>query len=143
MVSRGAEKTMSSRKKKVGTAEVTVSAGSGERVHSGRDCRSRALSGPLILGVLAVLGAGSSIAQEKRLPPMEHQQPIMEWLKACDLNKDLASVTCPEIEYCFDHLWESAELLERTPDENWVLVDRTVDSVVLVATYSFGKRWWK
>ncbi len=39
------------------------------------------------------------------------------------------------------YLWESADLLSggREPE----LVNRTVDSVLLVVTYSFGKRWWQ
>ncbi len=39
------------------------------------------------------------------------------------------------------YLWESAKLLSDAP--NPVLEDRTVDSVLLVVNYSFGKRWWR
>ena len=39
------------------------------------------------------------------------------------------------------YLWESAKLL--SDDPNPVLEDRTVDSVLLVINYSFGKRWWQ
>ena len=65
------------------------------------DARRGVLRAALILLALLIpVSHGSSIAQRKPLPPKADQEKITDWLEACNLNNDLGSVTCKEIEHC-------------------------------------------
>ena len=68
-----------------------------------QDRRSRIRRGLAILGCAAFMllaSSGSAGAQSTPLPSKEDQKKIVDWLAACDLNDDLTSVTCAEIEHC-------------------------------------------
>ena len=55
---------------------------------------------PVLVVLLMLVCPGTSIAQHGPLPSKEDQEKITGWLEACNLNKDLGSVTCAEIEHC-------------------------------------------
>ena len=65
------------------------------------DGRIRIRWAEAIFGCLTFLIVhGSSSAQSTQLPSNADQKKITDWLEACNLNKDLTSVTCAEIEHC-------------------------------------------
>ena len=66
----------------------------------GVQCRMFWMAAATFFGLATLLVAESGGAQQTPLPTADEQKAIMDWLTACNLNKDLGSVTCKEIEYC-------------------------------------------
>lgn len=86
----------------------------------------RSLPASIICGLMTL--SGPSLAQELVPLKKEVQQQFVDWLKTCDLNKKLDSVTCKEIEKCLNKPLEKDEHplvyeLMRDPNQNGVVCE--------------------